>query len=197
MFLVFLTFAALAFGIYQTIFKGFRIGNNFFLTIAVIGVAFLVLFILSIRRLGKPTKKQRQAMAQAAANRAAADRATVAASNSGSFSFRAAGTTFRNNDGTSRQDILRHLRFGDSPWADDPEDLLGTLEDTIVNGEPAIAVLVNGYQVGFVPKSHIGKVSDAMTHASTFFVSGVNIIGGGKAPDGTKLSYGCEITINY
>ena len=162
-----------------------------------LGVVFFVLVFWSIHHLTTPKKAQREAAQRATAARLAADRATVTAADSGSITFRVAGVTFENDDGTSRQDILRHLKFGDAPWADDPEDLTATIDETTFEGEQAFEVLINGYQVGFVPKTSIRKVAAARDHVGTCFVSDVKVIGGGTGSDGQPISYGCEITLEY
>lgn len=110
--------------------------------------------------------------------------------------FRVAGVTFDNDDGTSRQDILRHLYFGDAPYADDPEDLDVDFVETDYHGDPAIEVHINGYQVGHVPKGKVNAMLKAIaSHADT--VDSVRIIGGGRKEDGERMSYGCEIEVSY
>ena len=112
------------------------------------------------------------------------------------ISFRVAGVTFDNDDGTSRQDILRHLHFGDAPYADDPEDLDVDFVETDYHGDPAIEVHINGYQVGHVPKGKVNAMLKAIaSHADT--VDSVRIIGGGRKEDGERISYGCEIEVSY
>lgn len=112
------------------------------------------------------------------------------------ISFRVAGVTFDNDDGTSRQDILRHLHFGDAPYADDPEDLDVEFIETDYQGDPAIEVHINGYQVGHVPKGKVNAMLKAIaSHADT--VDSVRIIGGGRKEDGERMSYGCEIEVSY
>lgn len=157
---------------------------DFTTSIIIIGAGFFLMLYLSVNHL--LDLRQR---------RPAADPQPV--DDSGSFTFRAAGTTFDNDDGTSRQDILRHLKFGDPPWTDDPDDLAVDLQEITHDGQPAIAVLVNGYQIGFVPKNSIRQAQNALAHVSTCYVSDVRIIGGGTSDDGRRLSYGCEITLSY
>ena len=180
----------------QFLFHGLRIGS-FLSTVAIVGFLFIVLVLWSVHKLAQPGKKMKQAAARAVADRQATARAVSSLADSGTVSVRVAGVTFDNEDGTSRQDILRHLRFGDSPWADDPDDLVATLEETTFDGALAFAVLVNGYQVGFVPKASVSKVAEAQQHPATCFVSSVRITGGGMSEDGARLSYGCEITLEY
>lgn len=196
MLIVLLAWAAYLFLAFSVITHRIQIAG-FLPSMIILFVGFVVLIYWSIRHITAPKKSQRVAAQHAAAARLAADRATVAAADSGSVTFRVAGVTFNNEDGTSRQDILRHLKFGDAPWADDPEDLTATLEETTFEGEQAFAVLVNGYQIGFVPKTSIRKVAAAQEHVATCFVSNVRILGGGTGTDGRTVSYGCEITMEY
>lgn len=168
---------------FQVITRKLQIAD-FTTSIVIIGAGFFLMLYLSVNHLLDLRRR-----------RPAVDPQPV--DDSGSFTFRAAGTTFDNDDGTSRQDILRHLKFGDPPWADDPEDLSGALEETTHDGRPAVAVLVNGYQIGFVPKNSIPQVQEALASVATCYVSDVRIIGGGTGDDGRRLSYGCEITLVY
>ena len=179
----------------QFLFHGFRI-RDFITTILIVGVLFILLVLWTVHKLTEPSKRARKA---AAARQAAGSPApsSGSAAGSGSVTFRVAGTTFENDDGTSRQDILRHMKFGDAPWAEDPEDLMVTIEEETYEGEPAFAVFINDYQVGFVPKNYIQKVETARQNVASCFVSDVKITGGGTAEDGRKLSYGCSITLEY
>ena len=89
------------------------------------------------------------------------------------------------------------MKFGDEPWADDPEDLVVTIEEETFDGELALAVYVNDYQVGYVPKNLIQKVQRARQSVAACYVSDAKITGGGTASDGRELSYGCSITLEY
>ena len=185
-----------AFFFYQFLFNSLRIGG-FLSSVAIVGVLFIILVLWSVHKLAQPGKKAKQAAARAAADRQATARAVSSLADSGTVSFRVAGVTFDNDDGSSRQDILRHMKFGDSPWADDPDDLVATLEETTFDGDLAFAVLINGYQIGFVPKASIQKVAEAQRHPDTCFVSSVRVTGGGTGSDGRDLSFGCEIVLEY
>ena len=191
---VIIAWVAYLYAVIQFLFHGFRI-SGFFTTLLILAAAFFVLVFWTVRALARPSRKQVQAAARLVTGRAGAPAPT--ADDSGSVTFRVAGTTFDNGDGTSRQDILRHLKFGDAPWADDPDDLTATLEEETFEGEPAFAVLINGYRVGSVPKKMIPQVQKAQEHVATCFVSSVRILGGGTSEDGKQLSYGCEITLEY
>ena len=181
MFLILIAWLAYVYLIDRCVFHGLSFGG-FLQTVAVLAILFIVLMVWSVRRMLRPAAGKQQAATRPAA---------PAGTDSGSITFRVAGTTFDNDDGTSRQEILRHLKFGDEPWADGPEDLNAELEETEYNGETAFAVLINGYQVGNVPRANIKQVAAALEHVSTCYVSSVRILGGGD------LSYGCEITLEY
>ena len=160
-------------------------------SLVIMVVLFFVLCIWSYKHLTSPKGSKRQQSSTPAAP------TVPAATDPGVITFRVAGVTFKNDDGKSRQDILRHMKFGDPPWADDPDDLVGELVETTFDGEPAIEVYVNGHLVGHVPKAQITSVSAALKNVATCHVSDVQIIGGGTDQNGTRLSYGCMITLKY
>lgn len=66
-----------------------------------------------------------------------------------------AGVTFNNDDGVSRQALLKDLkaRGGDA-------DL--ELEEYEYKGKPAIRVLVDGEQVGTIPRTRVAEVSEVL-----------------------------------
>lgn len=185
--LVILLWIAYVYLVDRCIFHGLSFGG-FLQTVAVLAILFVVLIVWSVKRMIRPAVRPQQAAQRPAA---------PAASDSGSVTFRVAGTSYDNEDGESRQEILRHLKFGDAPWADGPEDLTAELEETEYNGETAFAVMVNGYQVGNVPRANIRQVITAREHVATCYVSSVRILGGGTDSDGKQLNYGCEITLEY
>lgn len=179
----------------QFLFHGFRIGD-FITTLLIVSVLFILLFLWTVHKLTEPSKRARRATTTGQAAGGSAPK-PVPAADSGSITFRVAGTTFDNEDGTSRQEILRHMKFGDEPWADDPEDLVVTIEEETFDGELALPVFINDYQVGYVPKNLIQKVERARQNVATCYVSDVKITGGGTASDGRELSYGCSITLEH
>lgn len=195
MFLMAVAWLAYVFLASRVLFHGLRFGD-FFSSLIVLGVLFLLLVLWPVIKVARMSSRARRA---AAAPQTAGSSATSSSSaeDSGSVTFRVAGTTFDNDDGSSRQEILRHMKYGDAPWADDPDDLQVTIEEETYEGQLAFSVFINGYQVGFVPKSYIRQVEKAQQNISTCYVSEVEIIGGGTADDGRKLSYGCRITLEY
>ena len=179
-------------------FSDFRIGN-FFITLILFGVLLVLLIYWSIRVLTAP-KAPRRSGSSGSSSSHRPDPQAVPAAQAPAYhylTFRVAGTSFKNSDGSSRQTILRHLKFGDSPWADDPDRLTVTIDETSFDGQLALAVSVNGYQVGFVPKKDIATVEEVWQSSEKFCIVDVKIIGGGKTPEGDPISYGCEIKIRY
>lgn len=198
---VVILWAAYIFAADRAVFHGFRI-KDFPTTVIVFGVAFFVLAIWSGIHLAKSAtrKAQRQAAArqpQQAPRPSSSSSGSSSGSSGGSheITFRVAGTSFRNEDGTARQDILRGLKFGDAPYSSgsDPDV---DIEETTYDGELALAVTVNGFLIGFVPKSSISKVKAALD-SFAWTADACRVIGGGNSATGEPLSYGCEITVSW
>ncbi len=181
--------------------------GNFVDRVFLLIVLFFVLVVWSIRNSRKKARQaaalsQSQQTAPVSAPSPAPISAPAAASSSVAddsdvISFHVAGTTFSNDDGTSRQAILRHMKFGDSPYADgqDPTDLSISIEESDFDGELALEVYANGYQIGFVPKKLISKVKRAMDQGA--MVTAAQIIGGGKDDQGNIISWGCIVELEY
>lgn len=113
------------------------------------------------------------------------------------FNFKVAGTTFKNDDGSKRQDILRHIKFRDPPYVKEDNQIVAELNETEFDGEVAFKVVINDYQIGFVPKASIPVVEEAFEHEE-FSITAVDVTGGGRNEEtGEKLSYGCTITARY
>lgn len=142
----------------------------------------------------RPTKKQRAAIQQAAA-RAAEQQAAAQQPKTKRLTFKVAGVTFKNDDGSDRQTIIRHLRFMDDPYVPDgfytPE-----IEETEYEDEVALLCKVNGYAIGYVPKSRIDAVQDALSHYNADILE-PEFTGGGYNDEGDKMPYGCKFTIEY
>ncbi len=105
-------------------------------------------------------------------------------------SFKVAGVIYRNEDGSDRQTILRHLKFLDPPYipAGTKEAVLA-FENYTYEGEPAIHITVNGYTIGNVPRANIQEVTDALKRPG---MSAAYTIYGGNGHN-----YGCEVSIGY
>lgn len=68
--------------------------------------------------------------------------------------FKVVGVTFKNEDGKSRQTLLRKLHFGDAPFNSD-EGVDITIERGAYQGEPAFSVFAEGHQVGNISKDDV------------------------------------------
>ena len=112
----------------------------------------------------------------------------------GSVTFRVAGVTFENDDGTSRQTILRRMKFNDEPFESWSEIDLDFARYTY-NGDPAMAIEVRGETIGNVPAAEVANVTAALQRPGAH-VASAEVIGGGTY-DGERINYGMEITIIY
>ena len=108
--------------------------------------------------------------------------------------IRAAGVTYRNDDGTDRQQLLRKIKFGDAPFEDNAH-LDVQLQSYRYEGQPAIRVMVNGYQIGNVPKDQVAEVQQALQQPGAA-ITAFDVKGGGTV-NGEKLSYGALIVVRY
>lgn len=109
------------------------------------------------------------------------------------MTIRVVGVTFDNEDGTNRQNILRHIRFRDPPF--DDADVCAELHPYDFNGEDAIAVLVADQMIGNIPKTRVSEIMDHWNNLEG--ITAIDIIGGGKDEFGDPLNYGAEITIRF
>ena len=109
------------------------------------------------------------------------------------MSFRVAGVSHPNDDGSSRQELLRAYRFGDAPFETTRRV---TLRDVAYNGEPAFQVLANGHCIGWVPKDEVPELSDKWPQLDC--ITGLDVTGGGFYSDtGKQLSYGATLSIRF
>lgn len=72
-----------------------------------------------------------------------------------------AGVTFKNDDGSSRQAILKDLKARGG----DDADL--ELEEYDYKGQPAIRILIDGEQIGNVPKRRVAEISAVLDRLDT------------------------------
>lgn len=176
----------------DSIFRANATGNR------VLAAALVIAGVYFSATWARPSRKQRKAMQ--AAQRAQQPQ-TSAASYSAQpstkvLSFKVAGVTYQNDDGTDRQTILRHLYFKDKPYADEDGTVTAEIKETDYKGEPAYAVFMNGYQIGFVPKAKIPDVKEALDHDDVV-VNGARVTGGGHTDDGEQINYGCLVSLKY
>ena len=105
------------------------------------------------------------------------------------FNFKVAGVTFKNGRKT-RQAILRALKWGD-------EELKSSdFEVYEYEGKPAVYVKLNDQVIGNIPADKVSEFLELEKSHHRDMVT-VDIHGGSKLDDGSRTSYGCEITVRY
>lgn len=108
------------------------------------------------------------------------------------FKYKLSGVTFKNEDGTDRQSILRKIKFNDPPFDGEFDLELCPYE---YNGEPAYAILANGMQIGNIPAKDCHFIHENSDRLDSFGC--IDVYGGGRCEDGTPKSYGCSVTIKF
>jgi hypothetical protein len=101
---------------------------------------------------------------------------------------RVVGVTYKNENGQSRQTLLRKIKYRDEEFE---ESLEIETRKYDFEGSPAIGVYVNGLQIGNVPKETVPYIIDNWPRMDT--ITNIEIIGGGKDEEGERLNYGAEI----
>lgn len=99
------------------------------------------------------------------------------------------GVSFKNEDGTSRQSILKKMKDKKKPF-DNPDIVLNRY---LYEGKDAIGVFVNGVQIGHISKYSVKHVLDNINR--TQGVSKFNVYGGYDKEDDEDRYYGIEITL--
>ena len=106
--------------------------------------------------------------------------------------IKVAGVTFKNENGPTRQTILRKIHFNDKPFDEYVE--LG-LREYEFDGKPAFGVYANNMQIGNIPADYVQFIID--NDARYEGICGINVYGGGRNENGYAISYGCKITLKY
>ncbi len=105
--------------------------------------------------------------------------------------FRIVGTTYKNEDGTERQYLLRKLKYREDMF----ECGLPTLhlKKYYYNGSPAIGVYADSYQLGNLSAKDAAEIFQKIPDECPFII---DIYGGGTSHDtGEKKNFGAEITL--
>lgn len=100
--------------------------------------------------------------------------------------------TFNNDDGVSRQLILRKLHFHDSPFNEYADVEIKQYD---FNGQPAFGVYVNNMQIGNIPSDLVPFIQENISRIES--ISYIDVYGGGRNKDGQPISYGCKITLRF
>ena len=106
--------------------------------------------------------------------------------------IKVAGVTFNNDDGVSRQLILRKLHFHDSPFNEYADVEIKQYD---FNGQPAFGVYVNNMQIGNIPSDLVPFIQENISRIES--ISYIDVYGGGRSKDGQPISYGCKITLRF
>ncbi len=106
--------------------------------------------------------------------------------------IKVAGVTFNNDDGVSRQLILRKLHFHDSPFNEYADVEIKQYD---FNGQPAFGVYVNNMQIGNIPAALVPFIQENISRIES--ISYIDVYGGGHSQDGQPISYGCKITLRF
>lgn len=109
--------------------------------------------------------------------------------------FKLKGVSFKNEDGTSRQELIRRIDEQEPPFENGGE-LDVDLKPVLFDGKDAIECRVNGYLIGHVPKELVTDVMDAMK-ATDATISDFKVIGGGEKENGEKLNYGIYMAVRF
>ena len=105
--------------------------------------------------------------------------------------FRLTGVIQNNEDGESRQELIRKIMQNEPPFENN-EVLDIQLLPSTYEGERTMECRVNGRLIGFVPKKNMKEVAEAMDKKG-MKVSAFNILG----DDNERLVHGVEITVRY
>ena len=193
--LVIIVWLAYVYFVIQVLLNGLRI-VNFTTSIGIIVIGFFVMAFWGVHHLTRVKITPRSVPKPDDPPAPAPVSSSSPFANKKKFTFRVAGTTFSNPDGSSRQTILRHMKFGDEPYAHGQDPLEVVISPVTFEGAPAFEIYINDYMIGYVPKQHIQQMQ-AISDSEDCTIKHVAIIGGGNAPDGAPLAYGCEITLAY
>lgn len=106
------------------------------------------------------------------------------------FDFAVAGVTFKNDDGMSRQKILKEIDEEDgSPLVE--------LEEYEFKNERAVAVYLDGEMIGNIARDDLQMFFDYERKYQRDWID-CEIYGGDIDEDtGRKKNYGCRVTIQY
>ena len=100
--------------------------------------------------------------------------------------YHVAGTSFRNEDGTARQGILRRIKFAVPEYVCP----VVTVKQYSYQGEPAVAVYANEIQIGNIAKEDIATI---LSNTDELIDSNI-VVFGGDSPD---KNCGAEIILTY
>ena len=83
------------------------------------------------------------------------------------YEYKIVGVTFKNDDGTNRQELLRKIKSREEPFKG---FINYSLRVYSYEGKTAIAVLANGIMIGNVPKENAENIAEHMKYIDKVFV---------------------------
>lgn len=110
------------------------------------------------------------------------------------ITFKVVGVTFKNEDGKSRQTILRKINFSEPPFKDDDE-LNADIIRTSYEGNPAFCVYVNNLQIGNIGKEDIPFFVERF--GDFLGITSIDVYGGGTDDEGHPIHYGAKIDCEF
>lgn len=106
------------------------------------------------------------------------------------LAFKVVGVTFKNEDGCTRQSLLRKLKFLDPPF-DSEDGVEIAVKMCEYEGEPAFSVYANGLQLGNIGREDIPFFLERWP--DYVGVISADVSGGGKDSEGRSMKYGLSI----
>ena len=132
------------------------------------GAALLVLFFVLPKPEPKPKKEPKP-------KEEPKPKAAPVQNDGEQFEFKVAGVSYRNDDGTERQDIIKSIKAGRKVRIE--------IRPYKYNGHPAFGVYADGQQLGSVPSDLVDDITDVWNDRYT--VTDYKVLGSGKdAPHG-------------
>lgn len=102
------------------------------------------------------------------------------------YEYKVVGVTFKNDDGTNRQELLSKIKSKVEPFKG---FINYSLRVYSYEGQPAVAVLANGIMIGNVPKENAENIAEHMKYIDKVFV---RVFGG---EDGKKYGAVVRLTV--
>lgn len=98
------------------------------------------------------------------------------------FEFKVAGVSYRNDDGTERQDLIKEIKAG--------KQVKITITPYQYNGKPAFGVYADGKQLGNVPSDLVDEIQKA--YKPGYVVTEYKVLGSGK-----EAPFGFLVKVNF
>ena len=120
----------------------------------------------------KPTSKVQEKLESALKKGKKADATEILKPSEPEFGFietKISGVTFKNEDGKSRQDILRNIYKAKN--SANPPEMEISFEPYEYEGEDAVKVIVNDECIGSIDKHHVEEALEAIYNLESVFIN--------------------------